>query len=163
MSGPPPTPNVIKLRRGNPGRRPLHGEIQPERLPEPPDCPDFLVGHAADEWHRVAEALHRAGILTVLDIAVLGAYADAYGRWRTAVETLNGMAERDPATHGLLVKRASDGNPMRNPLAALASDAANDMLKFASELGCTAIARARLAGAGFTPSEGGKFDGLLAE
>jgi P27 family predicted phage terminase small subunit len=127
-----------------------------------PEPPGFLSGYARDEWWRVAPELHRLGLLTVLDFNIVAAYADAAGRWRQAVETLNGMAERDPA-HGLLLKRVSDGNPMRNPLAALASDAANAMLKFASELGCTAIARARLASAGYTPDGPSKFDGLLAE
>ena len=38
-----------------------------------------------------------------------------------------------------------DGNPRRNPLVKIAADAAEDMLRFAGELGLTPIARTRLA------------------
>jgi phage terminase small subunit len=73
------------------------------------------------------------------------------------------MAERDPATHGLMVKRASDGNPMRNPLVAIASNAASDMLRYASEFGLTALARSRIgSGGGYETPGGGKFGDLVS-
>jgi phage terminase small subunit len=72
------------------------------------------------------------------------------------------MSERDPATGGLLIK-SQVGDARVNPLVRVAHEAADSMLKFASELGCTAIARARLASAGYTPDGPGKFSGLLVE
>ena len=48
----------------------------------------------------------------MLDIAVLAAYCQSYATWRTASETLAQMAERDGATHGLMIKR-QDGNAAR--------------------------------------------------
>jgi P27 family predicted phage terminase small subunit len=64
--------------------------------------------------------------------------------------------------HGLLVK-TTDGNARRNPLVKIASDAAEDMLRFANEFGLTPVARARLAAGGYAqPSPPSKFDGLLA-
>src|SRR5215831_13796767 len=60
-------------------------------------------------------------------------------------------AARDPVTHGLLV-RTADGNPRRNPLQKIASDAALDMLRFANEIGIGPAARARIA-AGWQPPE----------
>ena len=101
--------------------------------------------------------------MTILDFNIVAAYAEACGTWRTACETLAKMSERDPATSGLLIRSAA-GDPRINPLLRVAHEAADSMLKFASELGCTAIARARLANSGFGPSGGGgKFAGLLVE
>jgi len=63
MPGPAPTPNVIRMLRGNPGKRRLRREIDPPREPEPPQPPAFLTGDAASEWRRVAPMLHLLGIL----------------------------------------------------------------------------------------------------
>jgi len=162
MSGPPPAPLHLRLMRGNPGRRPLRPEPEPARLPEPPEPPAFLIGYAADEWRRVASELHLLGVLRGVDVQLLAAYCVNYATWRTAVETLATIAARDPVTHGLLV-RTADGNPRRNPLQKIASDAAIEMLRFANEFGIGAAARSRIA-AGWQPPERrpSKFDGLLA-
>jgi len=128
--------------RGNPGRRPLRPEPEPARLPEPPEPPAFLIGYAADEWRRVASELHLLGVLRGVDVQLLAAYCVNYATWRTAVETLATIAARDPVTHGLLV-RTADGNPRRNPLQKIASDAAIEMLRLRMSLGS-----ARRRGAG---------------
>jgi P27 family predicted phage terminase small subunit len=162
MSGPPPTPIPLRVLRGNPSKRPFQRGLEPERTAEPPACPDFLVGYAADEWFRVVPALHPLGLLTVLDVAVLAAYCQAYAHWRTASEMLTQMAERDPTTHALLVKR-QDGSPGRNPLLKIAADAASDMVRYAAEFGFSPAARARIAaGVVYEPGPS-KFDGLIAE
>jgi P27 family predicted phage terminase small subunit len=147
--------------RGNPGRRPIRAELQPTQTPEPPDAPVYLTGYAADEWYRVAPELHRLGLLTVLDVHVLALYCEAYKTWRTALEAVAKVAERDQTTSGLLI-RGVDGTPRQNPLMRAAAHAASDMLRYAGEFGLTAVARTRLAGAGFKPPIGGKFDGLIA-
>jgi P27 family predicted phage terminase small subunit len=159
----PPVPIPLRILRGNPGKRAFRRGLEPERPAEPPEPPPFLVGYAADEWWRVAPGLHQLGLLSVLDVGPLSAYCQAYSHWRTASETLAAMAERDGATHGLMVKRASDGNPMRNPLVKIAADAASDMVRYAAEFGFSPAARARIsAGVAYEPP-GGKFSGLLAE
>ena len=67
-----------------------------------------------------------AGLLTAVDLGPFAAYCQACADWRTAREVLAAMAERDPATHGLLVKRV-DGNAAQNPLVMIAANAASDM------------------------------------
>jgi P27 family predicted phage terminase small subunit len=147
---------------GNPGKRAIRPEPQPEIPPDAPPAPLFLSGYALDEWHAVAPELHRLGLLTVLDVQPLCAYCEAYKRWRQAEETLGEMARRDPQTSALLIKDVT-GNPQPNPLVRVASRAAADMVRYASEFGLTPVARARLAGGPFgQPPGGGKFDGLLA-
>jgi P27 family predicted phage terminase small subunit len=145
--------------RGNPSKRPLRRGFEPERPAEPLEPPSFLAGYAADEWYRVASALHPLGLLTVLDVMPLAAYCEAYARWRTASEVLARMAANDPTTRALLVKRP-DGSPARNPLVRIAADAAADMVRYAGEFGFSPAARARIsAGVAFEPPS--KFDGLL--
>jgi P27 family predicted phage terminase small subunit len=161
MRGPPPTPNVIKLLRGNPGKRRIADEPKPQ-IPEcVPEPPPFITGYAADEWYRAAPELHVLGLLTVLDVMPFAAYCQAYHHWRMAVEAFNAIAEKDPATSGLLVKRA-DGNDGPNPLVRIARRAADDMVSLAGHFGMSPAARARIsAGVGYEPPPGGKFDGLL--
>lgn len=161
MPGPPPTPTILKMMKGNPGKRRLHPEPQPtvsEKCPEPPP---FIDGFARDEWWEIAPQLHRLGLLTRIDVPALAAYCYAFGQWRQAAEALARMADRDETMHGLLI-RTSDGNARRNPLVKIAADAAEDMVRFAGEFGLTPIARQRLGAAGYAPpSPPSKFDGLI--
>ncbi len=106
-----------------------------------------------------SSALHRLGLLTVIDIAPLAAYCMAYKRWRTAEETLAAMADRDPTTRALLVK-GTDCNARTNPLVAVAARAADDMVRAASEFGMTPVALARIAGGPFYQPPRNKFTRL---
>lgn len=160
MPGPPPEPTILKLMKGNPGKRRLHPEPQPtipEKCPEPPP---HITGFAADLWWEVAPGLHVMGLLTRIDVPVFSIFCYSYGQWRQACEALARIADRDEATHGLLI-RTVDGNARRNPLIKAARDAAEDMLKAAGEFGLTPIARRRLGTAGYTPRSESKFDGLI--
>jgi P27 family predicted phage terminase small subunit len=153
MPGPPPQPINLRILRGNPGKRPIKPEPQPERPAEPPEPPPFLAGYACDEWYRVAGELHRLKLLTILDISSLAAYCTAYARWRTAAEALAKMEKLNPVA-ALMIKRA------QNPLVRIAGRAAADMVKYASQFGFTPIARSRIAAGPFNQPPG-KFDGLL--
>lgn len=156
-----PVPTHLKLLRGNPGHRPIKQEPQPTPLDELTDAPPFLLGYAVDEWHRVVPELQRMRIATVVDIQVLAAYCQAYGRWRLAEETITRMGAGDLLSHGMLMK--TGGVPARNPMLRVAAEAAYEMVRYAGELGFTPVARVRLAGG--TPTGDpppGKFDGFLA-
>jgi phage terminase small subunit len=63
MSGPPPQPNVIKLLRGNPGRRKIRREPQPTIPESMPSPPPFLAPYAQDEWWTTGPELHRLRLL----------------------------------------------------------------------------------------------------
>ncbi len=142
--GPKPLPTHLKLLRGNPGHQVLNkNEPQPALDDKPPEAPAFLTGYAADEWYRVCEELYRLKLLTSVDINPLAAYCQSYCIWRTAVETLKTISERDPQTKGLLIKSAT-GTILQNPLVLTARQAANDMVRHASEFGLTPVARTRL-------------------
>ena len=150
MRGPPPTPLRLRLLRGDPGKRPLRPEVEPSRPAQCPDRPAFVTGYAADEWDRVAPELHRLGLLTVIDITVLGVYCATYAHWRTAEESFARMAQSD-----------GDMCAGARSLARIARHAAADMVRYAGEFGMTPVARSRLA-AGIGGQPGGKFDVFIA-
>jgi len=156
MPGPAPTPNVIRMLRGNPSKRRMRREIDPPREPEPPQPPAYLAGDARDEWVRIAPMLHALGVLRATDHAVLAAYCTAFGRWRQAERALDAMA-------GALVLKGRNGMKT-NPLTRISAQAARDMVKYAAELGIGPAARARIAAGPHGEPPGGppsKFDGLL--
>jgi P27 family predicted phage terminase small subunit len=161
MPGPRPIPTHLKLLRGNPGHQRLNkNEPQPPRTAEPPDCPSFLASYAQDEWHRVAPGLHVMGLLSPLDVMPLAAYCTAYQHWREAEEALAQLAERDPATRGLLI-RSTTGEPRLNPLLRAAATCAADMVRFAAEFGFSPAARSRISAGLAYELAPSKFDGLL--
>ncbi len=103
--------------------------------------------------------LHRLGMLTLLDVSALAAYAQAFGRWIQAERTIAKMAEKDTVSGGLMIK-TTKGNAIQNPMVGTANKAASDMVKYAAEFGLTPAARARLALGPVNPPKS-KFDGLL--
>jgi len=143
MKGRKPRPTYLKLVTGNPGRRPLNS-AEARAVPGLPQPPAELAADARNEWRRVARALHRAGLLAVLDRATLAAYCQAWARWRAAEKALAEMAARDPVTSGLLIK-TSNGNAIQNPLVGIANKAAAAMVRYAAEFGMTPSARSRIA------------------
>jgi len=135
-------PTALKLLEGNPGRRPLpQNEVKPDdRLPS---APAHLNKPAQTEWRRLCKELNRLGLLTVVDRAAFAAYCQAYGKWVLAERSLAQMAERDPLTHGVIIK-TSNGNVVQNPLVGAARRASQDMVRYAAEFGMTPRARAGL-------------------
>jgi P27 family predicted phage terminase small subunit len=123
----------------------MRPEPQPALLPKCPDPPEWLSPYAKEEFHRVAGELHLLGLLTCIDVSALGAYCHAYSIWRQAAEALEAIAAGDPTMRGLLIKSPRSGKAQRNPLVKIASDAASDMISYASQFAITPIARSRLA------------------
>jgi P27 family predicted phage terminase small subunit len=159
MSGPPPTPSYLKLFKGNPGRRPIKANPEPEVSPEIPSPPEFLSPIAKDEWWRIAGELHRLRLLTPFDVGVFSVYCQSYADWIEAERQL-AIAGADPETHGLLIK-GSHKQLMPNPLLRVAAAAAERMMNCATQLGLTPLARSRIS-IPHPPSGSGKFRGLLA-
>ena len=162
MPGPPPQPAHLKLIRGNPGRRPVRPEPEPQIAEQLPEPPDFLSEDAKGEWRRIIEEMVRLRLVTSVDTTLFAVYCESVAHWKAAVEALGRMAAQDPVMHGLLIKDR-DGEARQNPLVRVVRNAGETMLRYAAEFGLTPVARARIASAGFEPPSGpGKFDGLLA-
>ncbi len=145
MRGRKPTPTVLKLARGNPGKRPVNVH---EPVPDPSlnigDPPAHVKGEALTEWHRLGPQLETLGTLTHVDRPAFVAYCKAWARLL--------HAEDQVATLGEVVK-APSGYPIPNPYRAVANKAYQQCKDFWSEFGMTASARTRIHA---TPRRGGR-------
>ena len=66
MAGRKPKPTALKKLEGNPGKRKLNKK-EPIPGKEMPDCPQWLLPDAKDEWVRLCEKLNQIGELTEVD------------------------------------------------------------------------------------------------
>jgi P27 family predicted phage terminase small subunit len=136
MKGRKPKPNIIKIRQGNPGGRPLNDdEPEPEMPDECPEPPDHLNDIAKKEWKRIAPQLYNAGLLTYLDVPALSIYCNAYARWIEAEENI----ENDEK-----IKSTPKGYLMQNPHISIANKAIEQMKAFLIEFGMTPASRTRV-------------------
>jgi len=150
MKGRKPKPTAVKVLEGNPGKRPLNdGEARPDN--KMPSCPKFLNQAARKEWRRVAGRLHKAGLLTYVDGALLAAYCQAYGRWAEAEQEMTKGQGAVIATEG--------GYLVQSPWLAVANRALKQMKEFAVEFGMSPSARSRVKVE--TPDEDGGLADLL--
>jgi phage terminase small subunit len=77
MKGRKPTPTMLKVLSGNPGKRPLNERepAAPQGVPEPPE---WLDDEAKAEWARVTVDLAAMGLLSQADRPALAAYCTAW-------------------------------------------------------------------------------------
>ena len=119
-------PYELARLRGNPGKRRLRPGPQPARTEAVPEPLPFLGEAAKAEWRRLAPALFRLNLLTVLDHAVFGAYCASFGQWMTAERLLESES---------LTAQGSTGNTVVHPLIKVATQSARDLCRYASEFG----------------------------
>jgi P27 family predicted phage terminase small subunit len=100
------------------------------------DAPEYLTEGARAEWNRLAPELLKIGLLTVADITTFAGYCTAFDRWQTAERNIH---------ESTMVLETATGYPMINPWVTISKQQQLQMIKFASELGISATARARLA------------------
>jgi len=135
MRGHKPKPTHLKLLEGNPGKRAINGaEPQPAR--GIPTCPAHLSPPAKAEWKRLAQDLHRIGLLTLVDRGALAAYCQSWGRW---VEAERKLQETPP-----LLKTPA-GYVQISPWLTIANKERELMARYMGELGLTPSSRSRLA------------------
>ncbi len=135
IRGQKPTPTAIRRARGNRGKRAWnHAEpIPPDAQPR---CPGHLSPVAQKEWRRLANGLHKMGVLTTVDRAALAAYCQAYGHWVEAEEKL-----KDTPT----LYKTPSGYVQQSPWLGIANKQLELMGRFMVELGMTPAARSRVA------------------
>jgi P27 family predicted phage terminase small subunit len=156
----PPVPFPLKALRGNPGRRPMKPEPQPQIPQTCPEPPPHITGYAADLWWETAPELHALGMLTRVDIPALACYCASYAQWRQAAEALAKVQANDGVTNGQLI-RTKYGDAAANPLVSIMRNHAADVVRYAAEFGLTALARSRISAGVNGQAPLSKFDGLL--
>ena len=81
MPTPKPTPTVLKLIKGNPGKRALNKhEPKPQR--GIPKCPAHLDAKAKTAWKNLCHSLDKMGVLTLADSYALEILCSIYARIR---------------------------------------------------------------------------------
>lgn len=88
MRGPKPQSNVVKLLRGNPGRRALDLSDGVHPLVAVPDAPRHLSMEARKEWRRITTELDELGLVARVDRAALAIYCQTWGRLVLAEQAL---------------------------------------------------------------------------
>lgn len=138
-----PIPTALSLVRGNPGKRPPFVANEAAPPPSRPEPPDHLTDLAKVEWNRVVGRLFECGLMTDVDVPMLAAYCDAYGRWEQLSRDLEPMAAADPATHGVMIA-TTNGNFIQNPIVGALRVARTDMARYAIEFGMSPASRSRI-------------------
>lgn len=103
LRGPKPTPNVVKLFNGNPGKRPLNlsdGVNPPIAVPS---YPRWLSPGAVKEWKRISAELSELGLIANIDLASLATYCQTWGDLVELETAFN-------AQRKMVAARATDGN-----------------------------------------------------
>jgi P27 family predicted phage terminase small subunit len=144
-----PKPTALKVLQGNPGKRRLDPR-EPKPPLEIPPCPEHLSEAAKAEWQRMSEQLYQLGLLTALDLALLAAYCQAWGRWLEA--------ERHLEEEGAILA-SPDGGLMLSPWIPIAGKAMNQMHRLLVEFGMTPSSRTRIRVS--PPAGADAFDELL--
>jgi P27 family predicted phage terminase small subunit len=135
MKGRKPTPTMLKVLSGNPGKRPLN-EREPLAAQGLPEMPAWLDGEALAEWGRITVDLADMGLLSKADRPALAAYCTAWSRWVDA--------EAQVKKYGAVVKSPDKGFPMKSPYLSIAEQSLETMRKLMVEFGLTPSSRSRI-------------------
>jgi len=137
--GPPRKPTKLRVLEGNPSKRPLPRN-EPDPDPAMPECPDWLMDDAKEEWERVAPELNRLGLLTKVDRTALAGYCQSYAKWKQADEWI----KENGTVYAI---RGSDGGVkylQQAPQVSIANQCLKQIRAFCAEFGLTPAARARM-------------------
>jgi P27 family predicted phage terminase small subunit len=104
--------------------------------PLPPDKPEWLTPHAGELWDQLAPRLLELGVLADVDGPALACLCESFAVWRESRAALT--------SEGVSYTARDSGLQKRHPAAAVASQAAKDLLAWLKEFALTPAARARL-------------------
>jgi P27 family predicted phage terminase small subunit len=133
--GPKPKPGKLKRLEGNPGRRPISKDIEPQVPDTIPTAPNHIGPVGKKEWTRISRELYGLGLLTAIDTSALAGYCAAYELW---VEAHQAVVDK-----GAIVKTKS-GNVIQNPYLSVANRQLKNMKDFLTEFGMTPSSRVAL-------------------
>lgn len=136
MRGRKPTPTVLRIARGNPGKRPInHDEPHPGEIAE--DCPLELAGdEERGEWDRTIVPAIRIGQITAADRVFAIAHCHYWAMWRDQIT--------DAAKHAHVVAVGQHKYPTPNPARMMANKTFLLLAKVDAELGLTPSSRPRV-------------------
>lgn len=134
--GPRPEPTIIKMAKGNPGKRPLN-----KSEPKPPSDditpPEYLSGKSLEKWHAIVPQLKQMGVMTVTDVETIARYCTMWEQWLKYLEQCRRGLD-------VLVIRDESGKVkymQSSPAATMQQKLATSMLRIEQEFGLTPSAR----------------------
>ncbi len=133
-----PTPTVIRLNRGNPGKRPLNENEPPaKKVTRVPTLPASLKGNkiGTKQWRLLARKLIDMNVLGDVDLIALELLCCWYAHWHKAETKLQELGD---------VIETEAGNIIQSPYLPVARRSAEMMLRFMSEFGLTPSSRSRV-------------------
>lgn len=149
LRGPKPQSNVIKLLRGNPGRRAidLSDGLQPEVAV--PDAPRHLSKEARKEWRRITVELEELGLISRIDRAALSIYCQSWGRLVLAEQALEAK-RRAAADAGLdeadavFIQRTPTGFMRESALLRIVGKLQQDCDRYLASFGMSPSSRSKV-------------------
>jgi P27 family predicted phage terminase small subunit len=145
MRGRKPTATVLKVLRGNPGKRPIN---QDEPLPADLalECPGELTEpDARTEWTRVIVPAIQRGQITADDRIFAVAHCELWATWRSQLA--------EAAKHAHVVAVGKNKYPTPNPARVMANKTLLILAKVDAELGFSPTARTRVKATKQTTSD----------
>ena len=138
--GPRPQPTILKIAKGNPGKRPLN-KNEPKPVADAVEPPDWVTGKSLEKWHEVVPKLVGMGVMTNADIDTIARYCTMYEQF---------VKYLDQVRRGLdvLVIRDDRGKVkymQSTPAATMLTKLAASMLRIEQEFGLTPSARSGIS------------------
>lgn len=136
MRGRKPQPTVLRILRGNPGRRPIQDDEPAPSAVLDLKPPDWLDSEAQAEWTRLAPLLSQLGVLTETDTGALTAYCEAWATWKGATQKIRQF--------GMVIKGKEGDLPVVSPYVKIAHNALTHMRGLLIEFGMTPSSRTKI-------------------
>jgi len=135
MRGRKPKGPNLKLISGNPGKRPIPTNPQPNVLSLDAEPPAWIGKYGREFWKEEAPELIELGVLTEADLPMWSILCCTWNMLRRSLESLDqdGLTTKDER-----------GLPRKNPAWTLFNSAAKDFSRLAQEFGMTPLSRQRL-------------------
>jgi P27 family predicted phage terminase small subunit len=146
--GPRKEPTILKIAKGNPGKRPLN-----KSEPKPPSDditpPEWVTGVAREKWDNVVPKLIGMGVMTNADVDTIARYCTMHEQF---------VKYLDQCRRGLdvLVIRDDAGKVkymQSTPAATMMTKLAASMLRIEQEFGLTPSARSGLSATQSKPTD----------
>lgn len=156
--GPKPTPTVLKLINGNPGKRPLNLSDGVNPVIRVPAHPKWLGHHAIKEWRRISAELVELGLIAEIDKASLATYCQTWGDLcdlETAFAAQKRMAKsRNPDSESALVAayfyKTPTGFMRDSQLHRKIIELRSELDRYVRNFGLNPAARARVSASTYT-------------
>lgn len=142
MRGRKKLPTEIKQLKGTfRSDREIKDAMKPTKIIDLPYPPEYLNEDAKKEWYVIIKEYHKLGMISKLDLGILGLYCNEISIY---IEMTNKLRDKDR----VMVFKNPDGSikyAAQVPYQKIANDALAKALKIASEFGLTPSSRTKIS------------------